>query len=157
MKAFHILIAILLFTTYSCNDSAEMDTPKDKEVVVPDEYKKNPTTVEWETSMHDFGQIPQDTIVEFTYKFKNTGENPLLVVDCKATCGCTVPDCKQAPVPPGGNGEIKVKFNSQNKANRVNKTVKVYMNTEKEFEEVKFTVFVDDGFQKALKEEEEAQ
>ncbi|MEZ4938652.1 MAG: DUF1573 domain-containing protein [Crocinitomicaceae bacterium] len=144
MKHFKLIGLLIGFLILSCNnDDAEVGE-------MPDEFKKNPTTVEWEKQFHDFGTIPQDTIVEVVYKFKNTGENPLMIADCKATCGCTVPECKQPPVAPGKSGEITVKFNSKNKANKVNKTVKVYMNTSKEFEELKFSVFVDDGFQEKL-------
>lgn len=132
---------ILLFTSCS-NDNAENGDD--------DKYKKNPTTVEWEKQDHDFGTIPQDTVVQVVYKFKNTGENPLMIADCKATCGCTVPECKQPPVAPGESGEITVKFNSKNKSQLVRKTVKVYMNTGKDFEELKFQVFVDDGYESII-------
>jgi hypothetical protein len=151
-RFFPILIAIS-FLTVSCNNEDSEKVNNNSSEKMPEEYKNNPTSVEWETQMHDFGTIIQDTVVQFVYKFKNTGDKPLMVVDCQATCGCTVPDCKQPPVPPGANGEILVKFNSANKANRVNKTVKVYMNTGKDFEEVKFTVFVDDGFQKEMEKD----
>ncbi len=149
MKHIALLTMFIALFTSCSNDDAEV-----KEM--PDEYKKNPTTVEWEKQTHDFGTIPQDTVVEVVYKFKNTGDNPLMIADCKATCGCTVPECKQPPVAPGESGEITVKFDSKNKANKVNKTVKVYMNTEKKYEEVKFTVFVDDGFQSFLSKGPEA-
>lgn len=135
---------MLGFFTISCsNYDAEVGE-------MPEEYKKNPTTVEWETETHDFGTIPQDTIVEYVFKFKNTGDNPLMIAGCKASCGCTVPECEQPPVPPGESGEITVKFNSKNKANKVSKTVKVYMNTGKEFEALKFTVFVDTGMDEVV-------
>lgn len=144
MKHFKLIAIALGILTLSCtNDNAEVEE-------MPEKFKNNPTTVEWETQMHDFGTISNDTMVQFVYKFKNTGDNPLMIADCKATCGCTVPECKQPPVPPGESGEITVKFNSKNKANKVNKTVKVYMNTENEYEELKFTVFVEDGFQKTF-------
>jgi len=134
---------ILSLIMMSCSETEDPNIPKGKVVEIPEEFKKNPTTVEWERSDYDFGTIGKDSIVFYVYKFKNTGDNPLIVADCKVTCGCTVPECKQPPIPPGGSGEIKVSFNSHNKANQVNKTVKVYMNTKKEIEEVKFTVFVD--------------
>ena len=139
MRHFIFITLFISLLTISCNSDAEVTENTAK--------KENPTTVEWEKQNHDFGTIPQDTIVQVVYKFKNTGENPVMITDCKVTCGCTVPECKQPPVAPGETGEILVKFNSKNKANKVGKTVKVYMNTEKNYEELKFTVFVDDGFQ----------
>lgn len=147
-----VIYSFLFLLIGSCSsENPKEGKSKDASVEIPEEYKKNPTTVEWENPTHDFGQIPKDTVVKVSYKFKNTGKYPLIIADCKATCGCTVPECKQPPIPPGKEGSIEVSFNSHNKANRVNKTIKVFMNTEKEVEEVKFTVFVNDGFQETIK------
>ena len=153
MKKITLLFLLLGTITISC-DTGEDETKVKPEVEIPAEYKENPTTVEWEAQDHDFGEISNDTVVKYVYKFKNTGNNPLIVADCKATCGCTVPECKQPPIAPGKSGTIEVKFNSKNKANKVSKTVKVYMNTDKAYEEVRFKVFVNDGMQDIVNDKE---
>lgn len=60
---------------------------------------------------HDFKQIKQDEVVSYVFKFKNTGDQPLLISDIKIPCGCTTPEFSKNPVMPGQEGEVKVTFN----------------------------------------------
>jgi len=83
----------------------------------------------FENELHDFGTIKDGDVVEHTFKFTNNGEAPLIITDAKATCGCTVPAWPREPIPVGGDGEIKVKFNSKNKPGVQNKTVTLTANT----------------------------
>lgn len=84
---------------------------------------------EWTEEEHDFGTITDGDIVEHTFKFKNTGEAPLIISNAKATCGCTVPNWPKEPIPVGEEGEILVRFNSRNKPGNQNKTVTITANT----------------------------
>lgn len=79
---------------------------------------------------HDFGSISEGDVVEHTFKFKNTGSAPLIIQSATASCGCTVPSYPKEPVAPGTEGEILVKFDSQNKPGVQNKTVTITANTE---------------------------
>lgn len=83
----------------------------------------------FETTEHDFGTIKEGQVVEYTYKFKNTGEAPLIIQNAQPSCGCTVPDWTKDPIPVGGEGFIKAKFDSQGKPNIQNKTITVTANT----------------------------
>lgn len=85
--------------------------------------------INWEEEEFDFGTITDGDIVEHTFKFKNTGEAPLIISNAKATCGCTVPQWPKEPIPVGEEGEILVRFNSRNKPGNQNKTVTVTANT----------------------------
>jgi hypothetical protein len=78
---------------------------------------------------HDFGTINEGDIVEYTYKFKNTGDAPLVIQTAQGSCGCTVPDWSKEPIPVGGSGVVKAKFDSNGKTNMQNKTVTVTANT----------------------------
>ena len=49
------------------------------------------TTVEFEETEFDFGTVMEGEKVTHVYKFKNTGDEPLIISNAKATCGCTVP------------------------------------------------------------------
>jgi hypothetical protein len=65
------------------------------------------------------------------FKFKNTGNIPLVISDARADCGCTVPTWTKDPVMPGQEGEIEVKYNSAGRGGQtVSKTVTVLANTE---------------------------
>ncbi|WNM18385.1 DUF1573 domain-containing protein [Flavobacterium capsici] len=46
-----------------------------------------------------------------SFVFTNTGNAPLIILDAKSTCGCTVPSFSKEPIPPGGTGKIEVKYN----------------------------------------------
>jgi hypothetical protein len=79
--------------------------------------------------LHDFGTIKDGDVVEHVFSFVNNGEAPLIISDAKGSCGCTVPEWPKEPIPVGGTGELKVKFNSKNKPGVQNKTVTITANT----------------------------
>lgn len=84
---------------------------------------------QFETVDHDFGTISEGQVVEHTYSFKNVGDAPLIIQSAQGSCGCTVPDWSKQPIPPGGTGFVKAKFDSNGKPNIQNKTVTVTANT----------------------------
>ena len=86
-------------------------------------------TIEFETTDHDFGTINEGDVVKYTYKFRNTGEAPLIIQNAQGSCGCTVPAWTKDPIPAGGEGVITAEFNSAGKPNVQNKTVTVTANT----------------------------
>ncbi len=86
-------------------------------------------TMEFERTDHDFGTITEGDVVEYTYAFKNTGAAPLIIQGAQGSCGCTVPDWSKEPIPVGGTGFVKAKFDSNGKPNIQNKTVTVTANT----------------------------
>ena len=64
------------------------------------------------------------------FKFKNTGNAPLIVSAVKSSCGCTVPKKPTAPILPGENGEIEVKYDTK-RVNPIRKTITVTSNAER--------------------------
>ncbi len=91
------------------------------------------TTVALVDSVHNFGTIKEGEIVEFSFRFKNTGNKPLIVTNANASCGCTVPEKPEKPVMPGEMGFIKVKFNSDRRPGQTSKSVHVLANTSPAF------------------------
>ena len=87
------------------------------------------TTIEFEESEFDFGTIDEGEKVSHTYKFKNTGSEPLIIKDAKGSCGWTVPSWPKEPIPVGGTGEMLVEFNSKGKTGAQNKRVTITANT----------------------------
>lgn len=73
------------------------------------------TTVEFAEMVHDWGEIKEGEHMKYSFKFKNTGSEPLIISDAKGSCGCTVPDWPREPIAPGASGEIKVEFDSKGK------------------------------------------
>jgi hypothetical protein len=77
--------------------------------------------------VHDYGNIMQGDNGECTFKFKNTGKEPLIITMCQGSCGCTVPQCPKDPILPGKSGEIKVKYDS-NRVGPISKSVTITSN-----------------------------
>lgn len=88
------------------------------------------TTMEFDTTKHHFGTIKEGQKVRHAFRFRNTGDNPLVISNAVASCGCTVPSYPKEPVPPGGSGEIVVEFNSEGRAGHQQKNVLVYANAQ---------------------------
>ena len=61
----------------------------------------------------DMGKIEYGKKAEAIFKFKNKGNLPLVILSCRADCGCTTPKWTKAPVKPGEEGEISVVYNSE--------------------------------------------
>jgi archaellum component FlaG (FlaF/FlaG flagellin family) len=96
----------------------------------------NPTTVQIIDSAYNFGKVTEGEVVEYSYRFKNTGDKPLIVTNATASCGCTVPEKPEQPILPGETGFIKVKFNSENRVGNAHKTITVSSNAEPAFPEL---------------------
>lgn len=100
--------------------------PAAQEAAVP----TGPTTVmSFAETEFDFGTVVEGEKVSHTYKFKNDGQEPLILSNAKGSCGCTVPSWPREPIPPGGEGEVTVEFNSQNKKGKRNQKVTITANT----------------------------
>ena len=78
---------------------------------------------------YNFGTIIQGEKVSYSFKFKNTGENDLIITNAKGSCGCTVPNYSEEPVAPGAEGVIDVVFDSTGKGGKQRKTVTLTANT----------------------------
>ncbi|MCB9235944.1 MAG: DUF1573 domain-containing protein [Bacteroidia bacterium] len=151
MKKFSILaLAVLLFVGFqSCQkdggntgdngNSGEVTDASGNNVaevtkVPPPTQETNvstlpPTSIAFPDMKHDFGKITEGEVVAHTFSFKNTGDNPLKIENVKPSCGCTTPDWTREEVAPGGEGFIKVEFDSKGKSGQQTKTVTVTSNT----------------------------
>jgi hypothetical protein len=104
-----IIIFALLITIVGCQI-----TDKNKDRAITSAMLENPTTIEFEDSEYDFGEISLGSSVELSFKFKNTGESPLIIQSVKAACGCTVlKDWPKEAIMPGESGEIPIVFTAK--------------------------------------------
>lgn len=91
--------------------------------------KPNGPVITFEKKTHEFGDMIQGDKVEQTFKFTNTGNEPLIITNVQVTCGCTTPKgWPRDPIPPGGKAEITLGFNSTGKSGRQNKVVTIVSN-----------------------------
>lgn len=150
LKQFHTaLLAVLVLGFLSSCQSANNDvrdaartnlestaptaTP-DATTVTPDQATPAAptgptTTMTFEETTFDFGTVAEGELVSHTYKFKNTGSEPLILSNAKGSCGCTVPKWPREPIAPGATGEIVVEFNSKGKKGARNQKVTITANT----------------------------
>lgn len=87
----------------------------------------NGAKIEFKKDVHDYGEVAYGGDGITSFEFKNTGSAPLIISEAKKTCGCTVPDYPKEPIPPGGTGVIKVKYDTK-RPGVINKTVTIVSN-----------------------------
>ncbi|MEA3451026.1 MAG: DUF1573 domain-containing protein [Bacteroidota bacterium] len=121
MKHFLILSIIIIFA-FGCNnqDSSQKINENDT------------TLIEFEENIFDFGSLTQGEQIKHTYKFKNTGNKPLIIIEAHSTCGCTVADYSDKPINPQSEGYVKVTFNSSGKRGHQSKVITIISNTKPE-------------------------
>lgn len=136
------VLTAMVFT--SCKEDAASKVKEENvEVAAARDAKATAyPVITFDEGEHDFGNIAKGTAVEHKFTFTNTGKAPLVIVDAKSSCGCTVPVYTKEPVAPGEKGELLVKYNGSG-PNQVTKTVTIKANTEKGTETVKIKAFVE--------------
>ena len=97
----------------SANSSNSEDAPK----------------IEFENSLHDFGNTMQGERLSYAFKFTNAGKKDLIISQASASCGCTVADFPQNPIAPGKEGYITVVFDTKGLKGYQSKSVTVFANT----------------------------
>ena len=134
MKSLSIIILLSAALLNGC-DVRKKDKIANTAAIKP-VLTDSPTVVQIIDTVYNFGKITEGEIVEFSYRFKNTGNYPLIVSNAAASCGCTVPEKPENPIKPGEIGYIKVKFNSDKRPGEVHKTVAVTSNANPPFPEL---------------------
>lgn len=89
---------------------------------------KDSTTVQVIDAVYNFNKIKDGEKVEFAFRFKNTGNHPLIIQSANPSCGCTIAEKPEKPVAVGETGTIKAIFNSSGKSGEVHKAVNVISN-----------------------------
>ncbi len=134
-RLFYFMLAMLLLVSYSCgNKNKSKDTTGAlKEIVL------EKTSIRFDTTEHDFGQVKEGERVVCHFDYENTGSANLLIQQAKASCGCTTPQYDTKPIPPGQKGTIEVMFNTKGRSGMQRKTVTIIANTEPEQTVLSFT------------------
>ena len=90
----------------------------------------NYTTIEWlDSTSQNLGKINAGQQLEVTYRFRNSGDKPLIITNARASCGCTVTDPPKEPITPGEVGKIRAKFDSKDRQGEQHKEIYVSANT----------------------------
>jgi hypothetical protein len=84
-------------------------------------------TIQFSASEINYGIIEKDSDPFREVTITNIGNYPLIINSCRASCGCTVPNCPVEAIPPKKKSVIKVRYNTSN-IGAFNKTITVYSN-----------------------------
>ncbi|MDR0733182.1 MAG: DUF1573 domain-containing protein [Dysgonamonadaceae bacterium] len=78
---------------------------------------------------HDFGEISdKGGNVSFDFILTNRSNEPLLISNVKASCGCTTPSWTKTPIKPKKSGTITVSYNPNGQHGSFLKSITVYTN-----------------------------
>ena len=83
--------------------------------------------IEFEKIVHDYGDVSYNGDGKCEFRFTNTGNEPLLVLKPKSSCGCTVSTWPKDPILPGKSEVIEVTYRT-NRVGKIDKTITVTSN-----------------------------
>lgn len=82
------------------------------------------------SSEHDFGKFKEEAGPQkYNFVVINTGDQPLVIQNIVASCGCTTPEWTKSPIPPKSSGNITAIYDPSNRPGAFNKTLTVYTNS----------------------------
>lgn len=88
------------------------------------------TTIQWVDSLVDVGTLTMGDKTEVKFRFRNTGQYPLIIADVTPGCGCTVPGYTKEPVLPGAEGLVTGAFDTKKvHPGTLRKNIRVTANT----------------------------
>jgi hypothetical protein len=129
-----ICITVLSLAIVSCKENAtskvkstNLETAKERD----EKINVGNAIIKFDKTEFDFGKVTEGEIVKGNFIVSNDGESDLLILDAKASCGCTVPEWPKKPIKPGESADIKFEFNTRGKKGNQTKTITLQTNTEK--------------------------
>ncbi len=86
------------------------------------------TTMQFYETKFNFGSLIAGKVVTHVFKFKNTGQNPLMIAKTDVSCGCTTPNFPLEAISPGNDGEITIVYNSEGHSGFQQKNIIIHSN-----------------------------
>ena len=88
--------------------------------------------IEFKEQEYDFGSfepVGNDTLKSHSFRFYNTGQQPLVILHVATGCGCTRPQYPKTPIEPGDSGIVTVNYKGYGQpVGKFRKSVTVYSN-----------------------------
>jgi Protein of unknown function (DUF1573) len=135
-----IIAAFLLIT---CQQQQVKTEPNVVAAAGVEPVKPKPmTSIQWIDSAKNLGKVREGEKIEISYRFRNTGNEILIINNIVVSCGCTVAEKPEAPIAPGAEGAIKATFDTKGRVGTNHKTMAVYTNTKEAVSTVAFEVEV---------------
>lgn len=83
-------------------------------------------------TQHDFGSVISGKVVDYTFKFKNTGKSTLEIKDIKTSCGCTAAVVSSKKLESGQEGTLRVELDTKNREGKMNRNITIQSNDPEE-------------------------
>jgi hypothetical protein len=140
-----ILFSLLVVLTFSLNaqkvEKATMPAKTSGDIMKAQDIKNSPLTVPttadgqvktnaimtFESLTVDYGTVDYGSEPLRTIKFTNTGTDPLVILNARGSCGCTVPTWPKEPIAPGQSSVIEIRYDT-NRPGRISKSVTISTN-----------------------------
>ena len=74
---------------------------------------------------HDLGRLTEQEPGTHTFRFTNTGDRPVTLVEVESSCGCTIPEFTPGAVAPGETGTVAVRYETEGRPGPFEKAVRV--------------------------------
>ena len=103
---------------------------KKTETAAPVVVNPNAAKMNFKEESYNFSEIPEGPQVTHEFKFSNTGKEPLILSNVRASCGCTTPSWPKEPVLPGKDAVILVTYNTQGRPGAFTKTITITSNAD---------------------------
>jgi hypothetical protein len=123
-----IIVALAGLALWGCNSGSDSESEQLSPEIISGE--KGTPRLTFQKTHHNFGNVNEGDILEYSFKFTNTGDGDLLIANATASCGCTVPQWPKYPIKPGKSDVIAVRFDTHGKSDATTKTVTITANTE---------------------------
>lgn len=91
----------------------------------------NAPVINFEVETHDFGELDEGPKAAYEFTFTNNGEEPLILKNVKASCGCTTPQWPKEPIMPGQTGMVKAIYNTKGRVGKFTKVITITSNATK--------------------------
>lgn len=96
--------------------------------------------ISFEETSFNFGTVSEKGgKITHLFKFTNTGDANLMILDASADCGCTEPQYPTKPIKPGESGTIKVTYDPKYRPGGFTKKITVISNTKPKTSTLKIT------------------
>ena len=126
-----LLLTILGCLAFTAGHAGAAQNPAPETAGAQQDAKTRGAHLRMEVAGHDFGDVPRkggDLVREFT--FTNDGTAPLVVTRVITSCSCLKASFPKRPVPPGGQGVIRITYEPHKSEPGVfNKVIQVYSNS----------------------------
>lgn len=83
--------------------------------------------LEFQEKVWDFGKLESYTRQAHAFKFTNTGDSEIEIVDVITSCGCTAAIAGQSRIGKGERGEIRVSFNPAGQSGQYKTGISIYV------------------------------